>query len=597
MTTSLPTALPTAQGSSAPTKAGGPLDFLFLGLGGAELAQGTGIGGPFDFASLLTQSSGAPAAFAQRVALDSSAGSAVSPKSKTQVNATTVKPSVAATAPASAPAVQRDAMESVASYLSALALSAQQAQAPAVLGTGAQARAAGGELDAPAGSLTTKSSGSGSLAAQSALASASTPGLDSVTASLGLGGILAEIAAEGSAALAPLPHPGFSPALLSTGAQGSASRGELDVPAGSLTTESGGSATLAAQSALASATISGLDATTASLGAEGILVRIAAGDSVAQTSSSRPGLPAAAGSETGARRQTESTHVAPAGDLPSTGVVAPSTDTNPGPAPYAEKFAATTDGAVSSAKMRNGTGIKNFLGNDSKLVMETVKGDGIDIAKSTPNMRAAFTTNPSAVTSPGADASHAAVGSLQGGTAALEVTSQAPAGGISPTLAPVLAERAVQTVLNVVDAQQSNALQGGSVKLDFNFGGQALAVHVQMRGGEVHTEFRTSSPELRTALSNEWRIAEGQRSPDGVKLAEPVFSSGNGGSSTANGGSPQQDFSFQQRNPQQQHQPAEQTAFARVGRTPVTPTSDVPEDLPSSSPVTIPTSVHLAAMA
>jgi len=186
---------------------------------------------------------------------------------------------------------------------------------------------------------------------------------------------------------------------------------------------------------------------------------------------------------------------------------------------------------------------------------------------------------------------------IQAGTATQQAPATPPAAPITPTLAPVLAQRAVETVLNVVDAQQVTSSQSGTVKLDFTFGGEALAVHVQMKGGEVHTEFRTNSPELRSALSSEWQAAAGHRDADGLKLAEPVFSSGNGGSSTSGGSSNTEGFAFQQQNSRQQPQASPDAPFLRSSRPAVAVADGASEQSSTAPSVANRTSLHLAAVA
>jgi hypothetical protein len=67
-----------------------------------------------------------------------------------------------------------------------------------------------------------------------------------------------------------------------------------------------------------------------------------------------------------------------------------------------------------------------------------------------------------------------------------------------------------------------------SVEVKFNFKDETeLSVRLAYRDGDVHTMFRTDSPELRAALGREWNgyavsFAQEQR---GFKIADPVFTS------------------------------------------------------------------------
>jgi len=138
---------------------------------------------------------------------------------------------------------------------------------------------------------------------------------------------------------------------------------------------------------------------------------------------------------------------------------------------------------------------------------------------------------------------------------------------------PSLAHRAVETVVAVVDAQAASRLQPTpGVSLRFRVGEEDLAVRIELRGGEVHTEFRTDSPDLRVALQHEWR-ALASRPDAAVRLSEPVFT--NAGSGANHDSSSSLPFSQQhgQSTAQQQHQQQQHAAlreapeiFGRVGR-------------------------------
>lgn len=264
-------------------------------------------------------------------------------------------------------------------------------------------------------------------------------------------------------------------------------------------------------------------------------------------------------------------------------------------APYMEKIAAGPSGGPVAPARADGGAKKNFLMSSSQKVKGGSGPDGIGIAETSANMASSY-SNSRPMAGPTADtiADAAAGGTLSGAS-----VGQALSSPVTPSLAPVLAQRAVETVLNVVDAQQTTAGQGGIVKLDFNFGGEALAVHVQMRGGEVHTEFRTNSPELRSALSSEWHAAAGQRDPEGVRLVEPVFASSESGTSTANGSSSNGEYLPQKQNPQQEQQSQDggQLESFRASRASALRLVQDESTGSPSSPVIPSTSLHLAAVA
>ncbi|HVW19607.1 MAG TPA: hypothetical protein VHC86_00185 [Opitutaceae bacterium] len=104
---------------------------------------------------------------------------------------------------------------------------------------------------------------------------------------------------------------------------------------------------------------------------------------------------------------------------------------------------------------------------------------------------------------------------------------QAPGAAAS---APVRAT--VETVVRLVEAQASRGLQTVSaVNLNFQVGAEDLAVRIEWRNGEVHTQFRTDSEDLRSALASQWQSISPGLADRSVHFAPPVF----GGSSAAGG--------------------------------------------------------------
>jgi hypothetical protein len=160
------------------------------------------------------------------------------------------------------------------------------------------------------------------------------------------------------------------------------------------------------------------------------------------------------------------------------------------------------------------------------------------------------------------------------------------------------AGRAVATVTNLVDTQFTASMQkSGSVQLRLKFGGEDLNVRVELRGGEVHTDFRTDSPELRAALNREWQAVAGQSSESLRRFVEPVFSpsSSNGGDSShgfARQQAASQDLSQQQRSPRAREEDA--MTFTRrslVGET------FSPQPAAPRAPALVPTSLRLSVLA
>ena len=142
------------------------------------------------------------------------------------------------------------------------------------------------------------------------------------------------------------------------------------------------------------------------------------------------------------------------------------------------------------------------------------------------------------------------------------------------------AHRAVEAVLDVTE--RFAARDQHSVNLQFTIGGSDLDVRVEMRGSEVHTTFRTDSPELRAALSNEWQSVTRQPGEDrSVRLAAPVFSSGNGSpSATADDGSRRQGAPRDER--REGSAPAMTRQFTSAGTSSSAPST--PVSTPASHP-------------
>lgn len=136
-----------------------------------------------------------------------------------------------------------------------------------------------------------------------------------------------------------------------------------------------------------------------------------------------------------------------------------------------------------------------------------------------------------------------------------------------------LAHRAVEAVETVVDAQAAARLEPTpGVALRFRAGHEELAVRIEWRAGQVHTEFRTDSEEWRTAVAHEWRAVTA-RPDSSLRSAEAVFApaSGTSDGSAASGFSSHSGQSSSQQQQQSQHQQyaAGREApeiFGRVGR-------------------------------
>jgi hypothetical protein len=194
---------------------------------------------------------------------------------------------------------------------------------------------------------------------------------------------------------------------------------------------------------------------------------------------------------------------------------------------------------------------KNFLNPGAERVRINKTNAGIGVAESESDMPETLTAHRSPSDHP-----------VFAGPGAVRETPPLPGAltaPVDPTPTPAtressLAHRAVETILNVVEAQRSREAEAGVVNLHFKFAGEDLAVRVQLRGGEVHTQFRTDSAELRAALASEWRVVAGQGGEVGVRLIEPVFAGSGASNQSGFGSAPQGQFSSQQHAQQQPQQ-------------------------------------------
>jgi hypothetical protein len=95
------------------------------------------------------------------------------------------------------------------------------------------------------------------------------------------------------------------------------------------------------------------------------------------------------------------------------------------------------------------------------------------------------------------------------------------------------AQVAVETILSLAD--RLSTVDQNIVNLRFSIAGKDLRVRVGLWGNEVRTAFRTESPELRVALANEWQVLTAKETDQvPFRFADPIFSSMDGGSTSAN---------------------------------------------------------------
>ncbi len=260
-----------------------------------------------------------------------------------------------------------------------------------------------------------------------------------------------------------------------------------------------------------------------------------------------------------------------------------------------ENFAGQNALASSATKSGRSGKDRNFLDTDGQSVAKAKPGAGIDSALEGDTMPATFTSHRLTVEPT------AFSGSPVGRNIAAAMTMPAPvdsktfsqADNSVPT--PALAQRAVETVLNVVESQADRSGLGHTVNLHFNFSGDNLSVRVQLRGGEVQTRFLTDSNDLRSSLATEWRALAGRSGLSGLRLADPVFASSS--SSGAGTGSQGQQSNSQQ-NPQ--HPDRAFVALPELRALRRNASANVSTPAAQGAPtirVSAPNSIHLAAVA
>jgi hypothetical protein len=152
--------------------------------------------------------------------------------------------------------------------------------------------------------------------------------------------------------------------------------------------------------------------------------------------------------------------------------------------------------------------------------------------------------------------------------------------------------RAVEAALHT--AEQFTPGDQRSVRLQFNVGGEDLAVQVEMRGQKVHTTFRTDSPELCTALAREWQSVASVAGADRAqRLADPIFSSS---SSSTSGQSSSSDGSAAREQDARAHHAAAQE-FAGLRRSLRAPSTGAHEAAAPQTPAQLVTSRRLHTFA
>jgi hypothetical protein len=181
------------------------------------------------------------------------------------------------------------------------------------------------------------------------------------------------------------------------------------------------------------------------------------------------------------------------------------------------KIAAASVASLNGEKSGELESIKTFLKPIEQEVASYAEPVGTSVAKSKGVMpTAAIPTHPIA-----SDSSNSASVWNETLSPALERTAAVDTMMLSPESTDS-AHRAVEAVLTAADRVSSGGRQ--SVNLHFSVGGADLNVRVEMRADQVHATFRTDSPELRSALANEWQsVNSAINGENSMRLAPPVF--------------------------------------------------------------------------
>ncbi len=258
----------------------------------------------------------------------------------------------------------------------------------------------------------------------------------------------------------------------------------------------------------------------------------------------------------------------------------------------AEKFAGKFSVSARPDDPARGFGEKNFLVAPDKEVTDSDETGGIGVAKPEGTMPAFFATRQ--ITP---ERFEAVAHSWMSDGASTNPMTESTAASTESTAAASLARKAVDTIQSVIETQHIRTDHMGVVSLNFKFGAEDLAVRVQLRDGEVHTQFRTDSPELRAALSDEWHaLATGQSGESGSRLIEPVFAPSNSSLSQQHSGSGSSGQSFAQKQQQEAQAPfalPEVRTFRRGLGAATAAAAEVAPQIARN----LPTSLHLTAFA
>ena len=194
-------------------------------------------------------------------------------------------------------------------------------------------------------------------------------------------------------------------------------------------------------------------------------------------------------------------------DTASTGIASAQADARQSAGAYglAAQIADPVNPAKPAAAVLSAEKIKNInQSDDAKEVKKSGMEDGIRRAYELPSM---------STTTPVFQAPTASVQTLG------PVNANSP---VAPTIAST-AVRMVEKVSEVADHLAANPAEQVTVRIDLD-ATHRVDVHVSMRGGQVHADFRSDSADMRAALASAWKeFSQGREGTD-RQWAAPVFS-------------------------------------------------------------------------
>lgn len=156
---------------------------------------------------------------------------------------------------------------------------------------------------------------------------------------------------------------------------------------------------------------------------------------------------------------------------------------------------------------------KSFVGPYKERVASGRKHVGTDVAKQGADMFSRFL--PTAAQPSASDHAGSVVAALD------NVSEAALHGETAPVETVNTAHEAVEVVLKTVE--QASSQEQKSVNLRFSVGDVDLSVRVELHANQVRTTFRTDSPELRAALSQEWEALASHTSGERTLKHVPAF--------------------------------------------------------------------------